>query len=111
MKETIITQVSLIGTLVLCVIGIFHCAYRQHNFMQHVGMFGLIGGIGAKLWGDPDYVQVAHVGLFLYAIGTAWRVYKFRPRKKNGNYPPAELPRDKFRHVAGGSSLPTKELQ
>lgn len=100
MTETLVTKVSLIGTMLLCIVGLLHCAYRQHNFFQHVGMLGLIAGIGAKLWGDPDYTQVAHVGLFLYAMGTAWRVYKFRPRK--GGSVPAELPAGNLRSVSGG---------
>jgi hypothetical protein len=100
--ESIITQVSLVGTMALCVLGLVHCAYKQHNFLQHIGMLGLIAGIGAKLWGDPDYTQIAHVGIFLYACGTAWRVYKFRPRNPGMPPPPAELPSDDLYRVTGG---------
>ena len=102
MKESLITHLSLIGTMLLCIAGLVHCAYRQHNLFQHVGMVLLVIGIGAKLWGDPEYVQVAHVGLFLYASGTAWRVYKFRPRKPRAPQPPAEMSADSLRHVSGG---------
>ena len=96
-----VTLVSLGGTIVLCLLGIAHCAYRQHNALQNLGMLLTAIGCGAKLWGDPAYVPVAHVGVFCFAVGHAYRVYKFRPSKPKSG-PPTEMPTEKLRHVAGG---------
>lgn len=82
-------QVSVVClgiTMALCIAGTFSCKYND-NLMQRVGMFALFIGCWPSLrdvW-DFEYVSrgavVAHIGLAAFALGTALKVWKFRPRK------------------------------
>lgn len=88
------TQLSLLVLFVLCLVGVFYEGYND-NWMQRVGMcmVGAISVISADHIYDGFHMtfpQAAFViGVTIYALGVAYKVWKFRAINKNGNHDPA----------------------
>lgn len=80
-----ISIAALSITALLCALGVFHRAYND-NVLQRVGMSWLcIAAIGRVWWiwqtqiTDPSWMLV-HVGMAIYAIGTAKKVLLMHAR-------------------------------
>jgi uncharacterized membrane protein len=82
---------------VLCLMGIFSQRYSD-NWMQFVGLWGLLAWSAARLWQVIDGAAhlsgqqlVLHVALALFACGTAYKVFIYgQPHPKNGKAPEAQ---------------------
>lgn len=91
----IISAVSLFITMTLCVIGVFVSKkYYDDNLFQRIGMAGVF------IFCMPRFIQLmskqeittvvmpltaqlfGHVGLMLFAVGTAYKAWKHRPNKR-----------------------------
>lgn len=76
-----ISVVCLAIVAVLCVVGALHPAY-QDNFVQRAGMALLAFGAASRVQAISISQFVAndwwlvHVGVCLYACGTAWKQYR-----------------------------------
>jgi hypothetical protein len=117
----IISAVSLTLVMGLCVIGAF--APRQYyaaNLAQCIGMAGVFMFSWPRLAlliehreitsiAMPVFAQVVgHTGLALYAVGTAYKAWRHRPRQADGAPParratdhPLEMWITKHLHVGG----------
>ena len=93
-----VSLVSLSLVAALCVVGVFHGAFRD-TLLQRIGMAWLcIACCGRVRWvwlnqtTDPSWMMV-HVGMAIYAVGTFSKVYFERHRlvtQHHGAEPVAE---------------------
>jgi len=104
----IVSIASLIIVMVLCCVGTFSKHYSD-NFGQRVGMALLFIGCWPKveeLWffrPENGGVWVAHLGLCLFGVGTAYKVWRHRIRRPGRMPPrPPQVMHDDLHHVAGG---------
>lgn len=106
----IISAVSLTIVMVLCVVGVFiPKRIYDDNLAQCIGMAGVFMFSWPRLaqllerqeitsFVMPVLAQTAgHVGLALYALGTAYKAWKHRPRPE-GTPPPTRRVTDLTRH-------------
>jgi hypothetical protein len=98
----LVSAVSLSITMALCVVGVFiPKTYYDDNLLQRIGMTGVFAFCWPRLMQILDRFELTsatmpvsaqvfgHVGLMLFAVGTAYKVWKHRPnRKKNKGGPP-----------------------
>lgn len=103
----IVSVVALCIVMALCVLGTFGRWYSD-NLAQRIGMAMLFIGCWPKveelMFFRPENggVWVAHVGLAVFAMGTAWKVWLHRDHHPPPAQPPHRLHRDHLRHVSGG---------
>lgn len=97
----IVSAVSLAIVMALCVVGVFiPKRIYDDNLAQCVGMAGVFMFSWPRLAHLLDHQEITsivipalaqtagHVGLALYALGTAYKAWKHRPRPE-GASPPA----------------------
>lgn len=106
MNEILVSIACLQIVAVLCAAGIFSHHYRD-NWPQFVGLvlvllwsFGRSIDLGVRWWNwiggelvpTPQVSTqqlLGHIGLALFAIGTAWKVWTHRHRPDNPNGTPS----------------------
>ena len=107
----LVSAVSLAVTMILCLVGVFiPSRFYDDNLAQRAGMAGVFivcwprlvhlidnqGFVGNCL---PVAAQVlGHVGLALFAAGTAYKAWKSRPPRL-GDAPPPPKPLRNLTHV------------
>ncbi len=100
----LVSAISLSVTMLLCVVGVFiPRTYYDDNLAQRLGMVGVFLFCWPRLvqllerqeitgYVMPVTAQVfGHVGLALFAVGTAYKAWKHRPCKPNDAAPPTSL--------------------
>lgn len=114
----VVSVVSLAVTMILCLVGVFiPPRFYDDNLAQRIGMAGVFTVCWPRFWhlidnqgfvGNclPVAAQVlGHVGLALFALGTAYKAWKYRPPRLGSTPPPPkplrELPRADALRVAG----------
>jgi hypothetical protein len=101
----------LVAVSLICWAGVFAKAFND-NLLQCVGLIGIGTWSAARAWQLLDYAFTTpqqlsmHMALLLYATGTAYKVWRNRPRKPNADPPPPRaMPPEHLRHVAGGKGV------
>lgn len=85
-----VTIGGFLGVFLFCVLGLFHQRYRD-NWFQHLGMIGMgiasVSAIHSVYHMDwvPTEMALFSVASFLFAAGTAFKVWQHRHNRQ----PPA----------------------
>ena len=103
----VVSIACLLFVMVLCVLGTVVRAFRD-NLPQRIGMAFLFIGCWPRvqdMWlyrPESDGSWLGHLGLAMFALGTAWKVWKHRHVDPHPPAPPHRVHHDDLRHVRGG---------
>lgn len=109
MEWTAIVSIAalMVAGCILVAAGCSEDIYRA-NWAQFLGIwtlsfwvFGRIPIVAARGYTDP-WNLLFHIGFLLYLCGTAYKVIKFRPRKKGNGQPPPEIDARWWPRIGGG---------